>query len=94
MNLVKKPVLRITEPFTTYEIWVLNPGQTCRITSASCHEFTAKKTASLIYVTKGVSGIIASEQDLDDPGTWAWIRRFMQLGMDMRRAFHNIENAA
>ncbi len=65
----------------TYEIWLLNPGQTCKVGPASCLEFTAHKTASLIYVSNGPHGINAEEQNVDHTGTWQWIQRLMQLAI-------------
>jgi hypothetical protein len=81
MSLVNKPVLALKTGDAEYELWVLNPGQTCQITNASCHEFTAKNTASLIYVRRDTCRVFAEETNLDDLCIWTWIQAHMQTGM-------------
>lgn len=89
MNLqVNKPGLELKTSDAIYELWTLNPGQSCKITSASCHEFAAKNTASLIYVRRDTCGVFAEETNLDDLCIWTWIQSHMQTGMD-----HSIKQA-
>lgn len=82
---VTKPVLTIKHPHhdTTFSVWVLNPGQFCKLSEASCHEFQARKTGSLVYEVKDIHGHNATEYNLWEASVWSWIQEHMQNGFNL-----------
>lgn len=78
-NQVTKPVMTLKSGNHSFQIWVLNPGQWCQCTPASCHEFHAGKTASIIYESFGAVGMHECiEYPLNHPTIWNWIQGHMQ----------------
>ncbi len=75
---VEEPVMTLKNGKQTFQIWVLNVGQFCKCTPASCHEFHAFKTASIIYESFGVGMHQCFEYELNSPVIWGWIKDAMQ----------------
>jgi hypothetical protein len=81
---VTRPVLEIHNGNSTFRLWVINPGQFAALGKARALQFPhnpSDKTASLIYETISPSGHSATELNLDDAETWAWIQKWMVQGM-------------
>ena len=84
-----KPDMVLTHPNedgVTFEIWMLNPGEHCKLGASRDMHFphnTGDKTASLVYVRiDKVWGTHATEHDIDDPKIWGWIQKFMHAGLE------------
>jgi hypothetical protein len=80
---VTKPVLSFKNGPTTIQVWVLNPGQWCKLGEHRSFTFPHQpgdKTASLIYETISSWGHEAVEHDIGEEGTWNWIQEWMNKG--------------
>ncbi len=70
---------------TTYEVHAYKAGETVEIFKGSTGVFGAdagSESAGLVYVEATPKGIYASDVDVDNANTWAWIQMWMQKGMD------------
>lgn len=83
---VTKPSVEIKHPDgkTVFRLWFLEAGQTCKCSPASCHEFTANNTASVIYEVQDMHGHRCEENPLNAPSIWACVQEHMQ------NAFNNL----
>lgn len=83
-KIVSKPVLEFhMKDGAVIRIWVLNPGESVKCTSAPCHYFLANKTASLIYDdnrAKSGGGHTVTEYNLDEKTIWQWVAEWMEKG--------------
>jgi len=70
---------------TLFSIWILEVGQSCACSPARCHEFTAVKTASIVYDVKSIHGHNCTEYPIGDSSIWQWVQKFMQLGFDSKK---------
>ncbi len=90
-KLKTKPEMEIhtdDEYNTTYQIYILNPGERVKITNHKSMWFPydpTDTTPSLVYVRSSSLGIEAEECDVNDASKWAWIQRLMQLGVNQHK---------
>lgn len=61
----------------TYEVHLLNVGQTFAGFGGSSASHLVTKTASMIIRKKSAAGHEDTEYDIDHPGIWLWLSRLL-----------------